>query len=107
MLDNRRDHPEQNETDFVDQHGAPGRLGERTDRLIQPLTEAPSKARFFPPEARSVEETGLNLSFIADLVLKVMYTRGFLMGHEIADAVKLPFANIVDRALDYLRREHL
>ncbi len=62
---------------------------------------------FLPPEPRSVEETGQNLAFLADLVLKVMYTRGFLMGHEIADAIKLPFSNIVDRALEYLRREHL
>jgi len=60
-----------------------------------------------PPEPRSVEETGINLAFLADLVLKVMYTRGFLMGHEIADAVRLPFTNVVDRALDHLRREHL
>ena len=36
-----------------------------------------------------------------------MYTRGFLMGHEIADSIKLPFADVVDRVLDYLRREHL
>ncbi len=63
--------------------------------------------RFLPPEPRSLEETGLKQDFIADLVLKTMYTRGFLMGHEIAEAVRLPFANIVDRALDYLRREHL
>ncbi len=63
--------------------------------------------RFLPPEPRSIEETGLNLSFLADLVMKAMYTRGFMMGHEIADAIKLPFANIVDRVLDFLRREHL
>lgn len=62
---------------------------------------------FVPPEPRSIEESGLNLGFMADLVLKIMYTRGFLMGHEIADAIRLPFSNIVDRALDYLRREHL
>ncbi|MBI5650885.1 MAG: ATP-binding protein [Chloroflexi bacterium] len=59
------------------------------------------------PEPRSVEETGINLAFLADLVLKVMYTRGFLMGHEIAEAVKLPFAGVIDRVLEYLRREHL
>lgn len=69
--------------------------------------EAPSTPRFIPTEPRSVEDTGLKLAFIADLVLKVMYTRGFLTGHEIAEAIKLPFANVVDRALDYLRREHL
>lgn len=68
---------------------------------------SPSAPSFSVPEPRSLEESGLNLAFLADLVLKVMYTRGFLMGHEIADAVKLPFSNIVDRALDYLRREKL
>ncbi len=69
--------------------------------------EDSTSLRFLPPEPRSIEETGQSLAFLADLVLKVMYTRGFLMGHEIADALKLPFANIVDHALDYLRREHL
>ncbi len=63
--------------------------------------------RNLPPEPRSVEETGVNLSFLADLTLKTMYTRGFLKGHEIADALRLPFANVVDSVLDYLRREHL
>jgi predicted ATPase with chaperone activity len=63
--------------------------------------------RNLPPEPRSVEDSGLSLAFLADLVLKTMYTRGFLMGHEIADSIKLPFANVIDHVLDYLRREHL
>ncbi len=71
------------------------------------MIQSPLAPAFSVPEPRSIEESGLNLAFLADLVLKVMYTRGFLMGHEIADAVKLPFSNIVDRALDYLRREKL
>ena len=63
--------------------------------------------RNLPSEPRSVEDSGLSLAFLADLVLKTMYTRGFLMGHEIADSIKLPFANVIDHVLDYLRREHL
>lgn len=59
-----------------------------------------------PPEPRSVEETGQSLAFIADLALKTMYTRGFMKGHELADLLNLPFANILDKALEYLRREH-
>jgi len=66
-----------------------------------------STPRNLPSETRSVEETGLSLAFLADLVLKTMYVRGFLMGHEIADSIKLPFSNVIDRVLDYLRREHL
>ena len=60
-----------------------------------------------PPEPKTIEDTGLSMAFLADLALKTMYTRGFLMGHEIADAMKLPFTGIVDKILDYLRREHL
>ena len=66
-----------------------------------------SSARNLPPEPRAVEETGLTLSFLADLVLKTMYTRGSLKGHEIADAVNLPFANVIDQVLDFLRHDHL
>lgn len=66
-----------------------------------------SSIRNFPPEPRSVEETGLSLAFLADLTLKTMYARGFMRAHEIADAVNLPFTNVVDKVLDYLRHEHL
>ena len=60
-----------------------------------------------PPQPRSVEETGLALTFLADLALKTIYLRGSLLGHEIADMMKLPFATVVDEVLDYLRRERL
>jgi predicted ATPase with chaperone activity len=64
-------------------------------------------SRFLPAEPRSIDDTGLSAAFLSDLTLKVMYTRGFLSGYEIADALKLPFANVVDRIMDFLRREHL
>jgi predicted ATPase with chaperone activity len=60
-----------------------------------------------PPEPRSIEDTGLNLASLANLTLKTMYTRGYLRGHEIADSMHLPFAGVLDKILDYLRREHL
>jgi hypothetical protein len=60
-----------------------------------------------PPQPRSVEETGLPLAFLADLALKTMYVRGSLLGHEIADVLKLPYASVMDEVLDYLRRERL
>jgi predicted ATPase with chaperone activity len=60
-----------------------------------------------PTRPSSVTETGLPLAWLADLALKAMYTRGALLGHEIADALKLPLANVVDQVLNYLRRERL
>jgi predicted ATPase with chaperone activity len=64
-------------------------------------------SRFLPPEPRSIDDTGLSASFLSNLALKVLYTRGFVSGHELADTLKLPFANVVDHLLDFLRREHL
>ncbi|MBC7251692.1 MAG: ATP-binding protein [Anaerolineae bacterium] len=60
---------------------------------------------FEPPPIKSIEDTGLNLGFISDLVLKVMYFVGYITGYEIAERVKLPFAGVVEEALEFLKRE--
>ncbi len=67
----------------------------------------PSPVRNLPPRPGSISETGLDLVFLADLTLKTIHTRGLLQGHEIADALLLPLAGVVDKALDLLQRQHL
>ena len=62
---------------------------------------------FFPPEPKSLDETGLGLGFLSDLVIKVLYFQGYITGAEIADRVRLPFSGIVDRMLEFLKREKL
>ncbi len=62
---------------------------------------------FFPSPPRSIQETGLNLGFIADLVLKFLYYEGFMTGSKVAEALTLPFTGVVDRVLEFLRRERL
>ncbi len=62
---------------------------------------------FLPRAPRSVEETGLNLGFLIDLALKVMYFEGFLSGYELAERMKLPYAGVVDQVLEFLKREKL
>ena len=59
------------------------------------------------PEPRSIEETGLNDGFIADLVLKIIYIRGQITANEICSSVKLPFNNLIEPVLDYLKREEM
>lgn len=56
-------------------------------------------------EPQNVEETGLDMSFIADLVLKTIYFNSMTTAQQIADTICLPFFNIVDRALTLLKRE--
>lgn len=58
-----------------------------------------------PPYLRSLDDTGLNLLNVADLVLKVLYFGGYMAGHQISDIVKLPFTGVLDTVIDFLKRE--
>ena len=59
------------------------------------------------PEPQSLEETGLNFGFLADLTLKIIYFAGELTGQGISDQVKLPFAHVVEPILAFLLKEDL
>ena len=58
-----------------------------------------------PPVMRSVEDTGINLLALADLVLKTLYFGGFMTGQQIAEYVKLPFTGVLDNVMEFLKRE--
>ncbi|MBE2267684.1 MAG: ATP-binding protein [Anaerolinea sp.] len=58
-----------------------------------------------PPPLTTLNDTGLNLLAVADLVLKVLYFGGYMPGHAIADIVKLPFTGVLDSVIDFLKRE--
>ncbi len=62
---------------------------------------------FTPKPINSVEDTGLTEGFITNLVIKVMYSAGQCTGYDIAERIKLPFIGIVDRALEFLKREKM
>jgi len=64
-------------------------------------------AEFFkrvPPVPNSVEDTGLSLSFIVDLINKHVVLMGEFTIPMVADKVKLPIP-LVDTAMEVLRRE--
>ncbi len=71
------------------------------------VSEGPSASSFFPPEPKSLEDTGLSLGFLSDLALKILYFRGFVAGAELAGQMCLPFAGVTERVLDFLKREML
>ncbi|MCP4357765.1 MAG: ATP-binding protein [Chloroflexi bacterium] len=60
-----------------------------------------------PPAVNSIEDTGLDHGFLEDLALKIMYFRGQLTGHEIAELMHLPFATVVSSIMDFLKREQM
>ena len=64
-----------------------------------------SPLRFIPPPITRLEDTGLSSLWLQDLALKILYFRGYLTGFNVAEAVTLPFAGLVDQILEALKRE--
>jgi predicted ATPase with chaperone activity len=64
-----------------------------------------SNEAFTPPQINSLEDTGLSPLWLQDLILKVLYFRGYLTGFKIAEEITLPFAGIVDQLLMTLKQE--
>ncbi len=70
----------------------------------------PSKSRgvtspFNPPPLNKISDTGLSQLWLQDLALKTLYFQGYLSGFKVAEAMRLPFAGIVDQILDALKKE--
>jgi predicted ATPase with chaperone activity len=60
------------------------------------------------PEAPSapdtLQQTGLNLGFLSDMVLRTLYTRGGMLGLDLARLMCLPF-KVLEEALGFLKHE--
>ncbi len=62
---------------------------------------------FMPPQVTSLDDTGLNPLWLQDLVLKVLYFRGYLSGFNISEDITLPFAGVTDQILVALKTDKL
>jgi hypothetical protein len=60
---------------------------------------------FSPPQINSHEDTGLSPLWLQDLVLKVLYFRGYLTGLKIAEEIALPYSGVADQLLFTLKQE--
>ncbi|MGA8015193.1 MAG: ATP-binding protein [Candidatus Dormiibacterota bacterium] len=70
---------------------------------VQALPLAPAPIAL-PPAPRSAEETGLPFSFVCDLVLKVLYFNGSMLGGDVARHIRIPF-QFVETTLKFLAGE--
>ncbi len=66
-----------------------------------------SYAGLLPARPRSIEETGLSLAYISDLVIRALYIVGEMTGQDIVELLHLPYENVLDPAISYLRREQM
>jgi predicted ATPase with chaperone activity len=71
--------------------------------------QAPSSvpAPFVPPPINTIEDTKLSALWLQDLILKILYSHGYMTGFRIAEAVTLPFAGVTDQLLMTLKQEKL
>ena len=66
---------------------------------------APSNVAFVPPQINSLDDTGLSPLWLQDLVLKVLYFRGYITGFKIAEEIALPMTGVTDQLLAALKLE--
>lgn len=76
-----------------------------TGQLRQPSGQ--DNTLWSPQPLQKVEDTGISKLALGDLILKTLYFRGDMIGHEVADIVKLPFNGIVDEIIEFLKQEKL
>jgi predicted ATPase with chaperone activity len=62
---------------------------------------------FTPPEPKTIQDCGLDMAFLSDLVLKVLYFQGSRTGTDISETIKLPFQGIIDEVMTFLKREQM
>jgi len=64
-----------------------------------------SSVSFVPPQVNSLDDTGLSPLWLQDLILKVLYFRGYMTGFKIAEEIALPMAGVTDQLLTALKQE--
>jgi predicted ATPase with chaperone activity len=76
--------------------------------MMKQTGQAPASiGGFSPPQINSLEDTGLSPLWLQDLILKVLYFRGYLTGFKIAEEITLPLAGVTDQLLTTLKQEKL
>ena len=83
-------------------------MSERTQQGGHALRlENPNVLDIAPPEPKSVEDTGLRLGLLADISMKFLYYSGSDTGVNIATELRLPWAGVVEKVIDFLAAEKL
>src|SRR5215470_16689265 len=57
-----------------------------------------------PSAPETLEQTGLTLGFLSDMLLRTLYTRGGMLGLDLAKVLCLPF-KVIEEALGFLKHE--
>ncbi|MFP2901942.1 ATPase, partial [Corallococcus sp. 4LFB] len=67
-------------------------------------SDAPMTNRFWPAQPKTLQEAGLNATFVEELVLKAIFFAGEMRGMDVATRLQLP-TTLVDEVIEGLRRQ--
>ncbi|KFE70528.1 ATPase [Hyalangium minutum] len=79
------------------------RMATQQRRALEP-SAPPAQRSFWPSQPRTIEEAGLNVAMVEELILKAVFFAGEMRGMDIANRLRLPSA-IVDEVIEGLRRQ--
>jgi predicted ATPase with chaperone activity len=82
------------------------------EHLSQSLSAAPEDSEIeserggiVPPAPETLEDTGLTVSLLQQLILKKMYSRGDMLGRELSEGLGLKFS-LIESVIEFLKRQH-
>jgi DNA polymerase III delta prime subunit len=82
--------------------------GEHAAGSMNPFNlENPAILDIAPAQPRTLEDTGLKLGLLSDLVLKFLYYLGTATGAQIAEQLRLPWTDVVEHVVDFIATEKL
>ncbi len=77
-------------------------MGTAQRRAIDP--PAPPPKTFWPQSPRNIQEAGLTVAMVEELILKAIFYAGEMRGMDIANRLKLP-TSVIEDCLEGLRRQ--
>jgi predicted ATPase with chaperone activity len=84
---------------------APSELELLSRSLINPPQEDAESDAVVPSAPETLEDTGLGETFVQQLILKILYTRGDMLGRELSEALGLKFS-LIEKVIDFLKHQH-
>ena len=88
------------------EQGAPSGLELLSRSLSAASQEEPASGGVVPSVPETLEETGLAASTLQQLILKMLYSRGDMLGRELSEALGLKFS-LIEGIIDLFKRQHL
>jgi hypothetical protein len=73
--------------------------------LSSAVEENSESTSVVPPAPETLEDTGLTVSLLQQLILKKMYTRGDMLGRELSEGLGLKFS-LIEGIIEFLKRQH-